>query len=236
MFKVNPHCVVSKVNIKGDSNFFYVVDDFLIDPQDVIAFAKQTAYFDPVGTDQTFYPGVRDKMPAPYGRNLVEWFKPIVSELYFSSAEVKSYSPLCKLSLVTLKPDELNDQQKIPHIDSASENEFAFVHYLCDATHGGTSLYRYKPTGAVKISTSAAQLTHEMCQAAKATPEEHGGYLNGDTSLFERVAQVEAKFNRLVFYKSNLLHCADINSGHSYNKSVETGRLSVASFLYFEEV
>lgn len=205
-----------------------------MDPHEVVDFASNTAYFDPVGSDQTFYPGVRDVMPGPYGRALLDWVQPLISKEYFDGAALQSRPPICKLSLVTLQPEQLRAEQKIPHVDSANENDFAFVHYFCDQSHGGTSLYRYKPTGQVKIASDHVRVLSEMAEAAKNTEDEHSGYLAGDTSLFERVGRVSAKFNRLVFYKSNLLHSADIESKKSVNKDVLSGRLSVASFLYFE--
>ena len=65
---------------------------------------------------------------------------------------------------------------------------------------------------------------------------EHSGYMDGDTSLFERVAKIEAKVNRLVLYKSNLLHCANIPTSKSHKKDVRDGRLTIASFMYFEPI
>lgn len=235
MFEVNPDFKVTKVQLQDDDNFILILDDFLLRPEDVVEFSKHRAYFDPVGADGTFYPGVRDLMPAPYARALLAAVQPIVADEYFSGQELNSMDPVCKLSLITLKPEQLADEQRVPHVDSVSENEFAIVHYLCDESHGGTSLYRYKPTGQVKITSNFIPMMREMVGEAKARPEEHCGYLSGDTSIFQRIGQVKAKFNRMVLYKSNLLHCADIESLLSCQKNPETGRLSVASFMYFEK-
>lgn len=235
-FEVNPYCKVEKILLDDGENFVIVVDDFLLNPEEVVKFASTMAYFDPVGTDQTYYPGVRDLMPAPYGRALQKWIEPMVSEEYFFNKPLKSPEPVCKLSLVTLAAEDLVAAQKIPHVDSACEYDFAFVHYFCEKPFGGTSLYRYKPTGGISVKDNHLVSLREMSAAAAATGKEHSGYISGDTSLFERVAKVEAKFNRLVFYKSNLLHSADIPENQPHPKDVLSGRLTVASFMYFEPV
>lgn len=232
-FEVNQNPHITKVQLADDDNFIIIIDDLLVNPEEVINFASHTAYFEPVGSDGTYYPGVRDNMPAPYGRSLREVLLPIISEYYYGGVERACVDLVCKLSVVTLQPDQLMAEQKIPHIDSSDENAYAMVHYFCDESHGGTSLYRYKPTGEVKITNDPINTMKSMTAAAKESFDEHDAYLNGDTSLFERVGCVSAKFNRLVLYKSNLLHCADIESERSCQQNVLAGRLSVASFIFF---
>lgn len=233
-FEINQNAHVTKVQLADDDNFIVIIDDFLVNPDEVVNFARHTAYFEPVGSDGTYYPGVRDNMPAPYGRALREALLPIISDYYYDGGGRACVDLVCKLSIVTLQSEQLIDEQKIPHIDSSDENAYAMVHYLCDESHGGTSLYRYKPTGEVKIANDPVNAMKNMTRAAKELADEHGAYLNGDTSLFERVGGVSAKFNRLVLYKSNLLHCADIQSEKSCQKDISVGRLSVASFMFFE--
>ena len=74
----------------------------------------------------------------------------------------------------------------------------------------------------------------EMMKKVGGSPEEHSGYLTGDTSLFKRELLVEAKLNRLILYPSNLLHCAVLSSPRSLINNVSEGRLSVASFFRLE--
>lgn len=234
-YEINPACKINKIALDDGENFVFVIDDILLNPQEVIDFASTAAYFDPVGTDKTFYPGVRDTMPAPYGRALKEWVMPVIAKEFFSGDKLKSPDPICKLSLVTVDERELVDAQKIPHVDSSSECDFAFVHYFCDKPFGGTSLYRYKSSGSVSVKENHLSVLQEMASAASSSfKDEHAGYMNGDTSLFDRVAKVDAKFNRLVFYKSNLLHSADISPLVRHPKDVFYGRLTVASFMRFE--
>ena len=229
LFEVNPNCTIEKIHLKDESHFVLVLDDFLLQPEEVLHFAEHRAYFNPVGSDGSYYPGERDLMPAPYGRELLKFLTPIIAKEYFSGAQLNTVSPLTKLSKITLMPDKLNALQRIPHVDSHSQNEFALVHYFCQPKHGGTSMYRHIPSGTVQVTKNSPEFMRAIAKEAEES-DGHQGYLNGHTSLFEQVASVEAKFNRLILFKGNLLHCANINSQFS----VKEERLSVASFMYFE--
>lgn len=225
-FEVNPDCTINKICVKNEPYFVLVIDDFLLRPDEVLHFAEHSAYFNP---DGSYYPGERDLMPPLYGKELLNLLTPVISAEYFSGARLNAVKPLTKLSKVTLMPDQLRVNQRIPHVDSHSENMFATVHYLCQSQHGGTSLYRHKPSGKIKITENSPAFMKTIAEEAQSRAD-HKGYLNGDTSLFERVATVEAKFNRLTLFKGNLLHCADINPKFS----VKEERLSIASFMFFE--
>ena len=135
------------------------------------------------------------------------------------------------LSLVTLKAAELREVQKMPHIDSSNSHAFASVHYLSQAPRGGTAIYRYKPTNTIQIGQHNQDVVLQMIEQVKATPNEHSGYINGDTSLFEIVVDIPERFNRLVLYKSNLLHSARLTHERSISSSPKEGRLTVSSFF-----
>ncbi|NTS76604.1 hypothetical protein HR060_06950 [Catenovulum sp. SM1970] len=232
-FKVNPLFRLNKIYLQDTEHFIVVIDDFLDNPDEVIAFAKEKAAFKQVGADGTLYPGIREAMPKNYIANLETALTTVISEHFYQQQPIKSLPPTAYLSLTTLAESDLNLYQKMPHVDCLEEHEFACVHYFCDQPHGGTSLYNFKAQNKIKLTTAERELMYEMVEAVKATPDEHKGYLNQSTSVFERVGQVQAQFNRLVVYPSNYLHCADIDPDISCINDIETGRLSVASFLGF---
>jgi hypothetical protein len=232
-FAINPDHTITKTEFDKGKHFVLVIDDLLQNPEEVVHFAKHSAYFNPVGADGSCYPGIRDVMPAPYARALMSVIQPLVAKHYFCNAALDTITPMTKLSLVTLKPEQLRDSQRVPHVDCDSNNEFALLHYFCSEIHGGTSLYRYKPSGQVQVENDYVSTMKQITATAMKRPDEHQGYLNGDTSVFERAIQVKAKFNRLVLFKGNLLHCADINSTQSYSDNISEARLSIASFMYF---
>ena len=122
----------------------------------------------------------------------------------------------------------------MPHVDTFEEDQYAAVHYRCGAPHGGTAIYRYRPKNLVRLRSTDRHVVEEMLQGVRDYPQEHQGYLLGDTSLFKQEVLIEARFNRLILYPSNLLHCAQMSSPDSYDNNVSSGRLTVASFFRLE--
>ncbi|QBE65819.1 hypothetical protein EWM63_24920 [Pseudoduganella lutea] len=131
------------------------------------------------------------------------------------------------LSLATTPQEALRPIQSLPHFDSVERNLIASVHYLCDERFGGTSFYRHRSTGfesmdAQRIAGYAPRLKQEvMRQGARSFT-----YIRGDTALFERTASVNAKFNRAIFYRSNLLHSGDIAVDAGLSVVPRGGRLT----------
>ncbi|MFQ3176921.1 MAG: hypothetical protein ACI9H9_000026 [Pseudoalteromonas tetraodonis] len=227
---INPQLKIEKFMIPGTQVYAYVVDDFLLDTSSVMNFAHNIAYFNPMFSDNSFYPGIRDNMPQPYLRLLHAFFQneilpKIENKNYHESILHKSL-----LSLVSCKPANLIVDQKVPHIDSCDERDYAFVHYLSGEELGGTSIYKYIPQNIIEFKEQHKPLLADIVNDVKNNPDEHQGYLAGTTSLFEQVFKIDAKFNRLVIYQGNLLHSANIYSEQSCLADAKKGRLSIASF------
>ena len=55
-------------------------------------------------------------------------------------------------------------------------------------------------------------------------------YICGDTELFERIYEVEARWNRLVVYRTSSLHSGSIATNYPFDPNPMTGRFTVASF------
>ncbi|KZN31711.1 hypothetical protein N474_02270 [Pseudoalteromonas luteoviolacea CPMOR-2] len=221
---LNKNAVVNRVYLEKCTSPVYVIDDVLVNPHEVISFAENTAYFLAPGRDGTLYPGIRDLMPKAY-ENMLQELMVLINE---SNKEFYFHRAL--LSLVTLSESELSDYHSLPHVDSIDKNEYASVHYFCDEAFGGTSLYSYKPRDIMQIGEGDVNIFQEALDK-----NQEKGYLQGDNSLFKRELKIEAKFNRLVMYQSNILHCADINTNKSISKSPTNGRLTVASFYQLND-
>jgi len=202
----------------------YVIDNFLKNIDVLVNYAKSTAYFSEVGADGTAYPGIRDRLPRAYARALAR----AVQVVYGCTSPTIHR---CMLSLTTLPESQLMDSQKIPHVDTYTDNQFAAVHYLCGPPHGGTCIYRYLPRNLVRVREGDRDILREMLKGIREHADEHTGYLIRDTDLFKQELVVEAKFNRLVLYPSNLLHCAVLNAPESLLRDIERGRLTIASFF-----
>ncbi|MCG7553343.1 DUF6445 family protein [Pseudoalteromonas sp. Of11M-6] len=228
--KLNPSLKISVLIVPNTDISVYVVDDFLLDTASVLNFAHKVAYYHPMFSDNSFYPGKRDHMPEPYMRLLASFFKdymlPRISRTEYQSVTFHK----CLLSLITCQPDALILDQKVPHIDSFDDRDFAFVHYLSTTNLGGTSIYRFIPENLVEFREKDKGVLSEMLIKAAESPHEHSGYLNETTSVFERVLKIEPKFNRLVIYQGNILHSANINCASGCNQDPKIGRLSISSF------
>lgn len=226
-YLLNQAVSIEEVQHEESEIAVYVVDDFLQDPELLLDYARSRAYFGKVGDDRTAYPGIRDRLPKPYERAMEKIISLVWGARKFSIHR-------CMLSLTTLAPEQLRTSQRMPHVDAFADDQYAAVHYLCGAPHGGTAFYRYRPKNLVKLRSADRHVVEEMLQGVRDKPAEHQGYLVGDTSLFKQEVLIEAKFNRLILYPSNLLHCAQMSSPDSRESDVSRGRLSVATFFRLE--
>lgn len=233
---LNPNMNIKKLMVPGTKLYVYIIDDFLLDMTSVMNFAHNIAYFHPMFADNSYYPGVRDNMPQPYLRLLQAFFEGNILPDITNKSDYAVVVHKCLLSLIACKPANLLIDQKIPHIDSCDERDYAFVHYLSDKDLGGTSIYKYTPEDIIEFKQSDKPLLTAMVNNAKQKNAEHKGYIVDTTSLFEQVLKIEAKFNRLVIYQGNLLHSANITSTNSYCKDTKVGRLSIASFASIKPV
>ncbi|PCK31260.1 DUF6445 family protein [Pseudoalteromonas piscicida] len=220
--ELNPKLKVKKLYIEKHNFYVYIIDDVITNPEAVVEFATKHAYFQSPGKDGTLYPGVRELMPKPYERLLN---KAIESSGLANTVEIYR----CLLSLITLKENEINYLQTVPHVDSIDSSDFACVHFFCDDSFGGTSLYEYKDNGLATVTADNLHKMQEMVDRAH-NQNKHACYLSDDNQEFETLCSIPAKFNRLVLYPSNQLHCANIN-GKSIDRNPETGRLTIASFF-----
>ena len=130
-------------------------------PEELIDYARGKAYFGAVGDDRTAYPGIRDRLPSVYEQVLGE-----AVSLVFGAR--KSTINRCMLSLTTLNSDQLSTAQKMPHVDALGDDQFASVHYLCDSSHGGTAIYRYRPKNIVRLRDENHSVILEMMKKAGA--------------------------------------------------------------------
>lgn len=221
---MNPAPRISRAPHPDPDVAVFLVDDFLAEPQRLLDYARERAYFGGVGEDGTAYPGIRDRLPRPYDRVLLSAIERVYGSL---SADINR----CLLSLTTLQPSELSAAQKLPHIDAFGEDQYAGVHYLCGPPHGGTGFYRYLPRDLARIREADREVVNEMRGQVRQSQDEHAGYISGDTSLFRQELLIDAQFNRLILYPSNLLHCAQLSARESLVADSDSGRLTVASFF-----
>ncbi len=230
-FELNEDCSVTVEAIGHERHPVIIIDGFLKNPAMLIDIAADCD-FTPVEEAGNFYPGIRARAPQEYAACVYRSTSTLIGDVFGISNGVRAKVSLCAFSLATMKPHELNAIQCLPHFDTSNSNQFAALHYLFSGDLGGTSFYRHRDTGYEAITSDrTGQYVDSIKKSTGADAAQPTGYVNGDTDLFERIADIEAKTNRLIIYKSFLLHSGSIGSDQNFTENPREGRLTANTFL-----
>ena len=208
-----------------------IVDNYASEIAPVITHACKQEFA--VDTN-SYYPGLRAKASKSYVYSVL---KPIYEKLrqIYQVPEYMRFQPrLGYYSLVTTEPEKLSTLQRIPHFDSNNSYYIAVLHYLNQGNFGGTAFYRHRQTGFERI-TSHRRDHYLRClqQQIDELGELEAEYITCDTQLFQQIASVEYKPNRLVIYPGSLLHSGIINADADLHNDPERGRLTGNIFAEF---
>lgn len=224
-FSVNPGFSATVLHVGKDREPVLVIDDLLSDPEAILRYAETGAPFRTEEKD--FYPGIRKPLSMAYADDIYRRLQALFLETFAAPHGAIVEPRSCLLSLATTRPEHLRPIQSVPHVDSVDAAHIAGVHYFCPEALGGTSFYRHRSTcyetlDARRIAEYAPRLKAEVMglNARGFT------YIRGDTSLFERTASVDAKFNRALYYRSNILHSGDIRADGPMSADPRVGRLT----------
>jgi hypothetical protein len=188
----------------------------------------------PAGNPDGGYPGLRAPAPRKYVVEVVRALSPVI-ERAFGLRGVTVSSAESNFSLTTTPPEHLTVQQRAPHIDTVYPLQFALLHYLCAPDFGGTSFYRHNATGYETIDAARGP-RYEAARArelAEAPPPQH--YVTDDSGHFTRIGGCDAKLNRMVIYRSRLLHSGHIRDARLLAANPRTGRLTANIFVNYEQ-
>lgn len=204
-----------------------VIDDFAAAPDALVDLAAGKVFADVA----SYYPGVRAKVPLTYQQFVVDALRPVVADHFGLNAGGLRFTA-CHFSLVTTAPANLTYLQRIPHVDSLSPNELAFVHYLFRANHGGTAFFRHRGTGFESVDSARRPEYWRHIEAEQNSPDSPpAAYINGDTALYELTARHDGVFNRLLLYRRNSLHSGAMPAHFVPDSDPRRGRLSLNGFL-----
>jgi len=227
--QINPACKLQTIRMGDENNIVVIVDDFLSDPASFLKQERLSSEF--LEEADNYYPGVRSDMSSDYASHLKAFFSENISGM-FGTFGAGSWSVQSKLCLANTASADLSPIQSIPHFDTSDVNQIAAVHYLCDAPYQGTSFYKHRTSGFESISPERSKAYFKwLSREAITTGMPKSGYITGDTALFKRVGKVACRYNRIIFYKSNLLHAGDINAKTDLSKDPLRGRLTANSFI-----
>jgi hypothetical protein len=229
--RLHPGFALRTMPISAGREVALIIDNFISQPELLVEYAAAHSTFDTV-TDN-FYPGTRAAIPPIYCFALRAFLGAAIAEA-FGLANNAMTGELSHFSLVTTPAQKLSIAQRMPHFDSHNPKQLALLHYLCEASQGGTSFYRHLSTGFEFVDAARKQPYAESLAAdvARLGPPP-AKYICGDDRLFARTAAVAAAFNRLLIYRSINLHSADIDSGFEFNGNPRQGRLTANTFFYY---
>lgn len=193
---------------------------------DLIDHAATRAVFQPAASIGSFYPGLLGTLPTAYVDALVQSLLPLIAR-HFDTGPLRPRRVRANLGLVTTPPHLLSPEQRMPHVDAADPLQFAAVHYLHDRDHGGTGFFRHRATGLERIDADTASRYH----AALATePPPPPGY-PADGPAFALTYACPPALDRLVVYRSALLHSGLIPALPDHPEDPRRGRLTANLFL-----
>jgi hypothetical protein len=228
MFNPNPRIEVIPVVPGHDC---LVIDDALCEPGRLVELAvTHRAQFE--ASPHNAYPGVELRMPERVSAELDRFFARHMRTRLGARRTQRMYS---RLSMVTQAPAELAPRQWLCHRDrmelAPGRCIAACVLYLFESPDlGGTAFFR-----PVQDQAATALLVHESgLLSAPAFSTRYGigpGYMVDSNAWFERVAAVEARWNRLIFYSGMLFHGADIRRPDLLANDPNSGRLTLNGFF-----
>jgi len=202
-----------------------ILDNFAADP-DTLRAAAAAAAFRPAGRH---YPGVSAPLPRGYFFPHAALFSQVLRDLFGMPDGARVLD--ATFSIVTLAPESLALAQRIPHVDALEPGRIAMVHYLGLDDADGTAFFRHRATGyesldAVRSADYLPRLNAELRTGAPGP-----GYIVGNSPLFEHLDTVPARYNRLILYRSAMLHSGAITPGRALPADPLSGRLTATAFL-----
>lgn len=232
---INENLTIESIPIGKENQKILVIDDFLKAPSELVEFAKKNSFEPyPIPKPGTGYPGVRLTPPEDYSNALMAFIKPILIEAYGVPFGLEMRKAACSMSLTTTKPEDLGAIQLTPHFDTSAYNQFAILLYLCSELHGGTAFYRHNNTGYEVVTAARSNDYIGIYFSELDKKERKPAYFTDSDEFFTKISMVQAKYNRLIIYRSCLIHSPYIsNPEKSVDSNPATGRLTVNSFVAF---
>lgn len=210
-----------------------ILDDAVEQPERLIDVAADWATFGSAASEgDNFYPGQLAPAPLDYVGALSRALDPLIREA-FGLRDVAPAQASCNFALATLSPDRLSLAQRIPHVDTVDPLQFAVLHYLCDPRWGGTAFYRHRSTGYETLTADRLAPYQSRLDRELALEPPQPSYVDGDTPQFVRTRLVDPGFNRVIVYRSCLLHSGHIAQPNAQSADPRLGRLTANIFLTY---
>lgn len=220
--------VVSLRHVGREREPLVIIDRATGQRDALVEFAATRSRFEPATKVGSFYPGLLGPAPTAYVEAMVRMVLPLIAT-HFTGVPVQPARARGNFSLVTLPPEALTPDQRVPHVDSADRLQFATVHFLSSANGDGTRFFRHRATGfetidADRLPAFRAALDAEIGDVPAA-------YADGADGPFEAIGAVDAAPDRLILYRAALLHSGAITTLPADAADPRRGRLTGNLFL-----
>ena len=224
----NPNARVAMRRLGRELQPLVVVDDVLLNPDDMRAFALAQAYDAP--PQGSYYPGRNGRLPPEYGTRLTLTLRPLLERVFglpaFEALAHKGF-----FGVATTKPGDLQPLQAIPHFDSLDPKGIATVHYFCGEPYRGTAFFRHEATGFETIDARRVDAYRAKVFAEMETLGEGSlAHVGRDMPFFTEIDYVEAVYNRLAIYRTTSLHAGILGETPLLDGASE-GRLTANGFI-----
>jgi hypothetical protein len=209
-----------------------VADAFLPNPEGAVDAAVKVPEFPPEGT--TAYPGRRHQIApgdeaSAHVVDILRTADPLIRS-HFGADIFRVLE--ASFSLVTLPPRDMTAVQRTPHYDWADANYLAILLHLHHLPGTGTAFYRHRKSGLERVDEGAAMGFRQITAAELAEPDAPGAPPEDRAACYyDKIFDVEARFNRLVIYQGCLIHSAYFPPGFDYSSDPRTGRLTMNVFI-----
>lgn len=227
-FSVNPDAKAKLFRIGPEQEPLIVVDGMMRTPQDLVECAARDPRYGPAGAA---YPGLRCPVPEEYLKNVHAALGPTLEQV-FDIPKDQKLAMSSAFAMVTKASDELAHNQRVPHVDRCGPHDLALVHYLCPAKFGGTAFFVHRQSGFQRLHGEREAIHAGMLHREMNTRVLEARFPGPDHPFYEQVAVAEAVFDRLIVYRSSILHSPAISPGTVFNDDPRNGRLTIASFLF----
>ena len=227
---LNPRPTI-RVDSLGDGNNIVIVDDFLLEPDKMVTFARtHRAHFS--NGDHNFFPGPEMLLPDEVSRAIDEFVtRHVRGPLGLRRTNIIG----SRLSLATLKPEQLQNMQRICHRDIEPTGDRGgtgamVLNLFKDPRLGGTCFFRHKrsPEDFKDMMARARSMERAaFIEFVGAGP----GYAIASDKFFELVYTSTPAYNRAIFYHGTLPHSGAIRWPELLSDDVDTGRLTVNAFF-----
>jgi Family of unknown function (DUF6445) len=211
-----------------------IIDDALLQPQALVDLAEQhrAAFAAPTGNA---FPG--PELPLP--PTVVDFF---VDQFAEHAAVCLGAGPVVsatgRLSMVTLSPSQLMPLQRLCHRDRLTSNPahkvVAGVLYLFqDERLGGTVLFRPREP----VQRLQARMDRWAAMDREAFERDTGwpaAYFTTSNEVFEQVAVIPPRWNRLTYYDGGQFHGGHIEHPELLCDDPRRGRLTINLFFVCE--